>query len=84
MGDFAIVGGFEEGSVWGTFAGVLRPWPGSRRIFMGLSGDSSGILLLRQEKKVFFNIYIVKEYLFFEENILTSQAMTDLNIPKRH
>ena len=22
---------------------VLRPWPGSRRIFMVLSGDSSGI-----------------------------------------
>ena len=24
MGDFAIVGGFEEGSVWGAFAGGVE------------------------------------------------------------
>ena len=38
MGDFAIVGGFEDGSVWGAFAGGVEAVAGVEEDFHVVGG----------------------------------------------
>ena len=47
MGDFAIVGGFEKGSVWGAFAWGVKAVAGVEEDFHVVRDDSWAILLLR-------------------------------------
>ena len=47
MGDFAIVGGFEEDSVWGAFARGVEAVAGVEEDFHVVGDDSWAILLLR-------------------------------------
>ena len=42
MGDFAIVGGFEEGSVWGAFAGGVEAVAGVEENFHSAVGGQLG------------------------------------------
>ena len=42
MGDFAIVGGFEEGSVWGAFAGGVEAVAGVEEDFHVVGGRQLG------------------------------------------
>ena len=74
MGDFAIVGGFEEGSVWGAFAGGVEAVAGVEEDLHVVGDDSFGIPETKVIKKV-AEISLSDQILLF---IVQREAIVDI------